>query len=114
MEKIKIPERCILKNFLAKNPENSKRVTRPTKYKNKFKLIEHGGEYTRERSLQLYEVWLDEQLELDPAFLDDLLNLDYLCCFCRKRPSDFEGKWWCHAEIIIDRIKKIKEQRKIE
>ncbi|HEC38753.1 MAG TPA: DUF4326 domain-containing protein [bacterium] len=112
MEVVMMIERYILASRFTKNPENSFRVTRPSRFQNKNKLIEHGGTFTREESLTKYEKDIEEELEKDPTFLDILLHLDFLCCYCKERPTDYKFKWWCHVEILIAKIKEILNYRK--
>ncbi len=108
----KIPERYQLHDLFSRNPANSFRVTRASRFQNKNKLIEHGGTFTREESLTQFEKDIDEELEKNPTFLDPLFHLDFLCCFCKERPPSYKFKWWCHVDILIAKIKAIKEQRK--
>jgi len=70
-------------------PPNARYVGRPTIYGNPYIVAEYG----RERAIELYEVWLDEQIQTDPTFLDQLRGKD-LACFC---PLDTP----CHADVLL-------------
>jgi hypothetical protein len=76
----------------ARHARNYRLVARPTRWGSPFRIEEHG----RERTLALYEVWLDEQLALDPSFLEPLRGYD-LGCFC---PPDEQ----CHADILLRKL----------
>ena len=88
-------ERYILKKMFEKLPPDTKRVTRPSKYANNFKIKEHGGKYTREEALEQYEKWLQQKLQDNPAFLDPLREYKYLACFCKPLTTP------CHVDILI-------------
>ena len=78
--------------YYKKFPPNTKRVARPSKFGNPFPLSDH----SLERSLELYREWLDEKLELDPNFLNELKGYN-LGCYC-KLEND------CHADIILEKL----------
>ena len=82
--------------YYKKLPENTKKVSRPSRWGNPFKLKQHGGEYTLESSLAKYQSWLDIQLEKNIDFLRPLYGYD-LGCFC---PLDSP----CHADILLSFI----------
>jgi len=90
--------RICLKNRFEKNPENTVRVSRPSRYGNPFPLTE----YTREESLRLYEEWLKKQLVEDPSFLSPIYNKN-LACFCKLEEK-------CHADILLKFIRKLLEK----
>ena len=94
-------KRYILNKMFEKLPPNTKRVTRPSKYSNPFKIKEHGGQYTREEALKKYETWLQENLKKDPKFLEPLRSMKYLACFCKPLSTP------CHVDILIKYIEKI-------
>ena len=85
--------------FYKKNPPNTKRVARPTRWKNPYKLREHGGIYTRAGSLRLYAKHLDKMLNNDEDFLLPLVGYD-LGCFC---PLNLD----CHADILLSKIREL-------
>jgi len=76
----------------ARRAKGYKAVHRPTKWGNPFPI----PPYSRERSMRLYEAWLDRQLKKDPGFLEPLRGYD-LGCFC---PPDVA----CHADILLRRL----------
>lgn len=82
--------------YMKKLPENTKKVVRGTCFFNMFKLKKHGGKYTLEESLELYEKTIDFILSLDPKFLDELKGFD-LGCFCKLDQP-------CHADILIKKL----------
>ena len=88
-------ERYIMNRMFEKLPPQTKRVARPSRYANQFKLIEQGGVYTRQESMQLYEEWLQEKLQEDPLFLEPLRNMKYLACYCKPMSTP------CHVDILI-------------
>jgi hypothetical protein len=67
-------------------------VTRPSRWKNPYKLIQHGGEYTRQQAVWLYE---HEHLPRRPDLLEQLPNLrgKLLACYC---PLDQP----CHGDVL--------------
>lgn len=73
-------ERYILTKMFEKLPPGTKRVTRPSKYSNPFKIKDHGGKYTREEAIKLYEEWLQKKITENPSFLDPLKEMKYLAC----------------------------------
>lgn len=81
--------------MFQKLPPDTKRVTRPSKYSNPYKIKEHGGSYTREEALQKYEQWLQQKLQEDSAFLEPLRHVKYLACFCEPLSTP------CHVDILI-------------
>ena len=77
---------------------NNVYIGRPSKWGNPFKLTE----YCLEESLRLYEIWLRDQLIINPCFLDELRGKD-LVCFCPIIP----GKINCHGDILIRYAEKL-------
>lgn len=84
--------RIQLKHY-QKLPENTKKVSRPSRWGNPFKLKQHGGEYTLQESLIAYEIWLNEQLEKNKHFLRPLEGFN-LGCYCKLDSP-------CHADILL-------------
>jgi len=87
--------RVYIKNRFEKNPPNTIRVARPSRWGNPYSL----KDFSREKSLQLYEEWLIEQLDNDPTFLEPLRNKN-LACFCKPNEK-------CHVDILLGYISKI-------
>jgi hypothetical protein len=81
-------------------PPNTKLVTRKTRWGNPYKLLEHGGDYSREDSLILYTYWLTKQLKTNPKFLEPLYGYN-LACYCQQQ-------FICHADIILKKIEEIR------
>ena len=77
-------------------PTGAKKIDRSTKYGNPYKLIENGGEYTREESLRLYEIFLDERLQTGSIDLSKLVGYD-LVCSCKPGLR-------CHGDRLLKRI----------
>jgi len=65
-------------------------VGRPTRWGNPWTLLA----FTREEALKHYRIWLNEQLQKDPTFLDPLKGKD-LACWCPVMTA-------CHADIILE------------
>ena len=76
----------------ARHDRNYRLVARPTRWGSPYKLEDHG----RERTLALYEGWLEKQLASDPEFLEPLRGYN-LGCFCRPDQA-------CHADILMRRL----------
>jgi len=85
--------RVYIKNRYEKNPPNTMRVTRPSRWGNPFKLTDH----TREESLRKYEFWLKTQIFNDFDFLKPLYNKN-LACTCKPNER-------CHIDILLKHIK---------
>lgn len=71
-------------------PLNTVYVGRPSKWGNPFKM---DATCSREKAIQLYDLWLEDKLSQDPHFLDALKDKD-IACWC---PLDKP----CHADIIL-------------
>lgn len=99
----------------TKLPPNSKLVTRRTRWGNQNKLIQHGGKYTREKSLEKYDHDVDVELAKNPYWLDDLFGYN-LACSCML-PHELKEKGFkvryphCHADILLNKIKDIRQRR---
>ena len=85
--------RVYIKNRYEKNPPNTVRVTRPSRWGNPFKLTDH----TREESLRLYEMWLKRQLAEKTNFLSPLRGKN-LACTCKPNEK-------CHVDVLLKHIK---------
>jgi hypothetical protein len=86
----------------AKQSDSCRYVGRGTKYGNKHKVITGGFlmvTFAHEHAVNLYRLQMEENLKNDPAFYDDLLNYEYISCFC---PLDMP----CHCDAIIEHLKK--------
>lgn len=96
-------------------PPNTKLVTRRTKWGNPFKLIKHGGKYTRRESLKKYSVYVLEMLKNDPYWLDPLFGYN-LACSCLtegeliQKHIEYEFPH-CHADILLINIVRIRYER---
>ena len=84
-------------------PEGARYVGRGTRWGNPYTLLERIPaddleQAVRQRAAVLisYRLWLRQQLEQDPAFLDPLRGRD-LVCWC---PLDVR----CHADILLERL----------
>ena len=87
-------------------PENCKRVTRPSKFGNPFKvgdwvdftnsrqLMASVQIHSVELAISLFEAHLILAIEDEPNFLAPLKGKD-LACFCREDAK-------CHADILLD------------
>ena len=76
----------------SRNPPGSVMVTRGTRWGNPYRLVEHGGTYTRAASLWLYEhVHLEQHPDL-VAQLPDIAGRP-LACWC---PLD----QLCHGDVL--------------
>jgi hypothetical protein len=66
-------------------------IGRGSKWGNRFVLIEHGGEYTREEAIALYE----EEIRTKPELLALLPTLKgkTLGCYCKPEA--------CHGDILV-------------
>jgi hypothetical protein len=91
-----MPTRLLRAHRYAKLPEGAVLVTRRSRWGNPFRLIEHGGTYTREESLRLYRAYIEEKIEADPGYYDlEQLRGKDLVCTCR--PGDL-----CHADVLLE------------
>lgn len=86
--------RVQLEHLFDKAPPNTFRVTRQSVFGNPFKLIEHGGAYTREESLKNYRELLVYRIGHNPRYLKRLAEKN-LACFC---PLDQA----CHVDILLE------------
>ena len=73
-------------------PENTVYVGRPTKWGNPYSIS--AG---RSHSLKFYRIWLEEKLEEDPHFLDDLKDKN-LACWCKLSQP-------CHVDVLLEKLK---------
>jgi len=72
---------------------------------NPYKIKEHGGQYTREQSLERYETLLRNQLENDPVFREAFKDLQ----------GKKLGRWCspdedCHGDIIIQVLESVEKK----
>jgi hypothetical protein len=79
----------------AKQPNSCRYVGRGTMYGNTTK-IGHG--ITRHQAVECYKMDMKIILSRCPDFYDDLLNYEYVSCFC---PLDMP----CHCDAIIEHLK---------
>ena len=87
--KVKNPRRVRAR---TKVPGGYRAVHRPTRWGNPYSVQKHG----RQRAIQLYERWLDEQLRTDPGFLEPLRGYNLGCCCSPDVP--------CHADVILRKL----------
>ena len=85
--------RVYIKNRYEKNPPNTMRVTRPSRWGNPHSL----EDYTREESLKKYESWLRREIFYDFDFLKPLYGKN-LACTCKPNEK-------CHVDILLKYIK---------
>jgi hypothetical protein len=83
------------RRVVARRDRNYKSVMRPTRWGSPYPIDESKG-MTRERSLALYERWLDERLEQDAEFLEPLRGFN-LGCICRPELA-------CHVDILLRKL----------
>ena len=86
------------KGYYDPIPKGAKLVARPTRYGNPYFLTD----YSLSRSLVLYDMWLTDKLMNNRNFLNPLFDAEALVCYCSLDDD-------CHAEILIERIKKLKK-----
>jgi len=87
-------KRIQIKNLYQKLPnKHTYRVIRPSQFANPYKLIKHGGTYTRAQSLRRFETTLRFNLLRNPHYLKRLRGKD-LACFCSLDEL-------CHADILL-------------
>ena len=85
----------------AKQPDSCRYVGLVTMYGNEHKVITGRfltKYFAHEHAVNLYRLQMEENLHNDPAYYDDLLNYEYISCFC---PLDM----CCHADAIIEHLK---------
>lgn len=82
-------------------PPNTVYVGRPSKWGNPFRIGFEAS--SRETAIEFYEEWLEEQLEKDPHFLDELQGKD-LACWCPLEDK-YGNAISCHADVIIKVMK---------
>lgn len=58
-----MPKRIHRKTRYTKLPEGAVLVTRGSRWGNPFRIVEHGGEYTREESVRLYREYIIQKIE---------------------------------------------------
>ena len=90
-----MPKRIKLTSRFMKNPPNSKRVMRPSRFGNPTPVI---GEPCKESNRMAVDAYLDylheERPDLIPVIKDELRGYD-LICSC---PLD----WPCHADVLLE------------
>ena len=88
-----------------RTPPNTRRVCRPSRYGNPFKIgdmvvMHHNGETVIRRSLDrndavnLYRFWAHEVLRHDPEFFEPLRGLN-VGCYCRLTER-------CHGDVVLE------------
>lgn len=66
-------------------------VGRPSAWGNPFVI---GKDGSREQVIELYRAWMEQQLALNPRWLDPLQGKD-LVCWCAPLA--------CHADLLLER-----------
>lgn len=100
-----------------KMPENTLYVGRPTKWGNKFKVINEDGswwiidtegnywrdyptkEQATKRAVELYGHWLDGQIDSQKLDFSELVGKN-LACFCPLSQT-------CHVDVLLEKLKEI-------
>lgn len=90
-----MPKRIHFNRFEGKLPENTKLITRRSRYGNPFPVAEYG----RRKALELFTDYLDEKIINGLIDLKPLKGFD-LACNCKPHES-------CHGDIILDRMRKL-------
>ncbi len=91
-----MPKRIKRRNRYAKLPEGAILVNRSSRWGNPFKLIEQGGEYTREESMRLYRPYILQKIAENPEYYDlSKLRGKDLACTCDLSVA-------CHADILLE------------
>jgi hypothetical protein len=86
-----------------KLPPGARCVTRISRWGNKYKLIEHGGEYTREQSIALFRADVEAMTpEYRQQWLAPLRTATALACCA---PGLL-----CHADVLIEFLQNEEEQ----
>ena len=89
------PRRLKLANRLMKNPPNSKRVMRPSRFGNPFAVSGEPSQEANQMAVDLYRDYLEEERpDLIPVIRQELHGYD-LICSC---PLD----WPCHADVLLE------------
>lgn len=109
---MKVPQR-IQASRQHKEPTNCRRVCRPSKYGNINRIVKVSNDCyivdypsrvgtaewlskfdAHKRAVEFYDLDMNDFLYDDPAYYDNLLNYDYISCFC---PLSLP----CHCDAII-------------
>ena len=78
-------------------PKNAVYIGRPSKYGNPYILGLHGD---RDRVIAWHMAWVRQRLQGDPHWLDDLLAVEDVVCFCAPLA--------CHGDnyaILVEEMK---------
>lgn len=69
---------------------------------NPYVTEEHGGEYTREESIEKYAYDFQRRIETDSEFREAVKELrgKKLGCYCKPQP--------CHGDVIVEYLKTLK------
>ena len=87
-------KRIQLTSRFMKNPPNSKRVMRPSRFGNPFRVYCEPSMEANQLAVELYRDYLDEERpDLIPIIRQELRGYD-LICSC---PID----WPCHADVLL-------------
>ncbi|MCB0550535.1 MAG: DUF4326 domain-containing protein [Phaeodactylibacter sp.] len=91
-----MPKRIYRKTRYTKLPEGAVLVTRGSRWGNPFRIVEHGGEYTREESVRLYREYILQKIKENPEYYGlSLLRGKDLACSCK--PEEL-----CHGDVLLE------------
>ena len=89
------PQRIQLTSRFMKNPPNSKRVMRPSRFGNPIPVIGEPCQKSNQMAVDLYRAYLEEERpDLIPSIKKELRGYDLICA-C---PLD----WPCHADVLLE------------
>ena len=80
-------------------------VGRPSRWGNPFNThkVEDGVIYTREAAVDGFRQYAAKRLEIEPHWLDYLMDAAYLICWCAPKQ--------CHADVLAEMIEHARNQR---
>src|SRR5262245_3565666 len=87
-----MPQRIVYRMY-TKLPPGTKVVMRASRWGNPYRMIEHGGPYTRAEALQRFETYARARLREEPHWLDPLRGFD-LACVCPTGEA-------CHGDLLL-------------
>ncbi len=95
-------KRIYIKNRLTPNPPNSKRVTRPSRWGNPFKVADYG----RVGAIEKFKEHLGDNPELVEMAKRELTSFD-LCCTCKPDEA-------CHGDVWIEILTREKNRQALK
>jgi len=81
-------------------PQGAVNIGRPSKYGNPFKVKTHTIK-DHQIAVDMYRIWLTDMLREYPNFLNTLLDVEYIWCWCKPLP--------CHGDVILEFVERIKQ-----